>query len=132
MKRLIGMTAALMLAAAATPSSARIQAVSPEDKADMQCFAVTAVLAGQYAEGSAEQTGMASGMMYFLGLLEGRTPGTDWLQVLADYILHTDDARLGVELEGQRQRCGEILQTRGQAMVEWGAAVSAAVAARGD
>ena len=130
MKRLIGMTAALVLAAAATPASAQV-AVSATDKADMQCFAVTAYLAGQHAEGSAEHTGLSSGMMYFLGRLEGRTPGTDWMKMLADYILDPDDARLGAELEAQSERCGLLLQNRGQALVEWGATVSAAVEARG-
>lgn len=132
MKRLIGMTAALLLATAATAASAQTAAVSAADKDDMQCFALVAYLAGQHEEGSPEQTGLAGGMMYFLGRLEGRAPGTDWLKLLADYILEPDDARLGAELEAQRERCGGVLQDRGQALVEWGATVSASVEARGD
>ena len=130
MKRLLGMTAALLLAASPTPASARTQAVSAADTADMQCFVVTAIMAGQYAEGSAEQAGLASGMIYFLGRLEGRAPDTDWLKVLADYILEMDDTRLGTELESQRERCGVLLENRGQALIDWGATVSAAVQAR--
>lgn len=132
MKRLIGITAALLLAASAAPVSAQDAAVGAADKADMQCFAVMAYLAGQYEEGSVEQTGLASGMMYFLGRLEGRAPDTDWLKALADYILTPDETRLGAELETQRERCGVILQNRGQALVEWGAKMTAAAEARAD
>ena len=131
MKRLIGMTTAVLLTAAAAPASAQSAAVSAAEKADMQCFAVTAYLAGQYAEGSEEQIGLTSGMMYFLGRLEGRAGGTDWLKLIADYILEPDDAQLGAELDSQRERCGLLLQNRGQALVDWGAAVTAEVEARG-
>lgn len=131
MKRLIGMTAALLLMTATTPASAQVAPLSGADKEDIQCFALVAYMAGQTVEGSTEQTSLASGMMYFLGRLEGRAPGTDWLRVLADYILENDDARLAAELEGQRERCGGILQNRGQALMEWGARVSAAAEARG-
>jgi len=132
MKRLIGMTAAVLLAASAAPALAQNAAHGAADKGDMQCFAVVAYLAGQSEEGSVEHTGLASGMMYFLGRLEGRAPGTDWLRALSDYILAPDEARLTSELEAQRERCGLILQTRGQALVEWGAKLTAAAQARGD
>lgn len=132
MKHLIGMAAALLLAATATSASARVEEVSAVDKADMQCFALTAYLSGQYEEGSAEQTGLASGMMYFLGRLEGRTPTKDWLQLMADYILTPDDEQLVAELSAQSERCGGIMQDRGQALTGWGETVSAAAAARGN
>jgi hypothetical protein len=130
MKRLIGMTAALVLAAMATPALA--QAISPTDRADMQCFVVTAVLAGQSEEGSPEQAGLATGMLYFLGRLEGRSPGTDWMQALADFILTPDDATLWAEIESHEVRCLGIIENRGQALTAWGETVAAAAEAGGD
>jgi hypothetical protein len=130
MKRLIGMAAALVLTA--TAGSASAQAISATDRADMQCFVVSAVLAGQYEEGSAEQTGLASGLLYFLGRLEGRTPGTDWLQALADFILSPDDATLWAEIESHEARCLGVIEARGLALAEWGETVAAASLGRGD
>ncbi|MGV8928939.1 MAG: hypothetical protein ACOH1E_04250 [Brevundimonas sp.] len=132
MKRLIGMAAALLLATTATSASARADDVSAADTADMQCFVLLAYLSGQAGEDSAEQSGLVGGMMYFLGRLEGREPGTDWMKGLADYILSVDDDALVVEMESNRERCGDILVDRGQALTDWGATVSAAAEARGD
>jgi len=120
MKRLIGMTAALMMAGATTPASARIDELNAVDRADMQCFALTAYLTGQSTEGSQEQAGLVGGMMYFLGRLDGRTPGTDWLSKLADYLRTVE----GAELEAQRERCGGIMVERGDALTRWGATLS--------
>lgn len=132
MKRLIGMAAALLLAATATPASAHVNDISAADTADMQCFVLIAYVSGQAEEDSTEQSGLVGGMMYFLGRLEGREPGTDWMKALADYILSFDDDALSVEMESNRERCGGILVDRGQALTDWGATVSAAAEARGD
>ena len=121
MKPLIGMATALVLASTAMSAPARAQQFSPADTADMQCFVLMSYLTGQTADDTTEQAGMVSGMMYFLGRLEGRTPGADWLTMVSNFILTVEDA----EILRQGERCGGILQDRAQALGEWGESLSA-------
>lgn len=114
MKRLMIVTA--LVGAMAFASGAQAQATKPQDLADLQCLALTAYLGGQVPEGDERRAGLAAGVMYYLGRLEGRTPGVEWLSRLAEYL---ETAQVA-ELQGQAQRCGEELKERGTALSTWG------------
>lgn len=107
---------ALSLAGAA-PAVA--QDLEPQNKADMQCFAALAYLGGQLGADSPEMAGLAGGMMYYLGRLEGRSPNINWLGQLETYLTSVDEA----ELQSHLERCGSELSVKGAALVAWGDAV---------
>ena len=107
---------ALSLASAAP---ALAQDLETQSKADMQCFASLAYLGGQVGEDSPDMAGLAGGMMYYLGRLEGRSPGVDWLGRLETYLTSIDEA----ELESHLERCGNELSVKGAALVAWGDSV---------
>lgn len=94
----------------ATPAQA--QDVTPTERADVQCFAVSAHLLGQAGPESEIAGGLTAMMMYYLGRLEGRTPQKNWLAVIGDYAeTATED-----DLMLHAQRCGEEMQAKGEAM----------------
>lgn len=107
---------ALTLAGAAP---AMAQDMGAQDKADMQCFAALAYLGGQVGADSPEMAGLAGGMMYYLGRLEGRSPSIDWLGRLETYLTSVDEP----ELQSHLERCGAELSVKGAALVAWGDAV---------
>ena len=122
MKLWIGILAAASLLCTA-PVAAREPQHAPADLADLQCMALVAVMAGMGLEegGDGEEAatrmaGLAGGMMYYLGRLEGRSPGTDWLAELGIYL---DKVEPG-ELDVFGQRCGAELTRTGQALVDFG------------
>lgn len=117
---LFAVAAVSALIAASSPAQAQPQ-VQPADLADLQCLGLAAVIAGQSEEGSAEQTGVVAGMMYFLGKLEGRTPGTDWLAELARHV----EIWSPEDLQAVAPRCAQEMQVKGQALVDWGTAMQA-------
>lgn len=105
----------LALSLAAAPPAAA-QTPSAAEVADMQCFAVVALLGSQMEEDSPDMAGIAGGMMYYLGRLEGRSPRTDWLKQMKTYLEKIDEK----ELEPHFERCGRELEITGSAMVAWG------------
>lgn len=115
MKRLI--LAACAAASLGFAGGAQAQSqIKPADQADMQCLAVAAIVAGQAAEGTQEQAGAVGGIMYYLGKLEGRTPGVDWLAELTTHLQTLDEAGLAAAAP----RCSAEMITKGQQLTEWG------------
>ena len=118
---------AVLLAAAgllcAAPAAAQDANLAPADLADLQCMALVAVMAGiAMEEGGdgeatdAELAGMSGGLMYYLGRLEGRSPGIDWLDQLVALL---DKIELE-ELDAVAPRCSKELMEKGQALVAFG------------
>ncbi|MBW8305053.1 MAG: hypothetical protein K0M78_14250 [Brevundimonas sp.] len=113
-------TAALFCAA---PAAAQDAPLAPADRADLQCIALIAVMVGLAVERgdnpespSAELAGLSSGMMFYLGRLEGRSPGTDWLEELGRYLEKAEFE----ELDAVAPRCSKELTERGAALVAFG------------
>lgn len=115
-KRMKPLMIAALVGAMALASGAQAQATKPQDMADLKCLALTAYLGGQMSEGDERRAGLAAGVMYYLGRLEGRTPGVEWLGRLAEYLETAEVA----DLQGEAQRCGEELKERGAALTTWG------------
>lgn len=112
--------AALLVAAPAAAQEARL---APADRADLQCMALVAVMAGIAMEEGGEDeataldlAGMSGGLMYYLGRLEGRTPGVDWLAELRLWLEKADFE----ELDAVAPRCSKELMEKGQALVDFG------------
>ncbi|MES2834170.1 MAG: hypothetical protein V4707_05630 [Pseudomonadota bacterium] len=110
----------LALAAALTAGAAQAQQtdMKPEDLADLQCVAVFSYIAGVQPE-AADQVGVA--VFYYLGRLEGRTPGVEWLDRVRTYS-NTVSVQ---DLQGHLERCtnrlverAEMMQTVGSAMAD--------------
>lgn len=83
---------------------------------DVRCVAVVALLISQTADDKAK-TGLAAGMMYFLGKIDARTPGYDLESALRRI---SDAVDKGESLAADAKRCGEILQERGRYMMDFG------------
>lgn len=108
--------AALAAGLALSASPVDLSDLKPADRADLQCMTLIIVTIG--ASGDSESAaGLASGATFYYGRLQGRTPGTDWLARLAAYA-RTEP---GAELEANRQRCVQEMQTLGQAFITMGA-----------
>lgn len=112
----MSLIAALAAGLALSVSPADLLDLKPEDRADLQCLTVTVVTIGG-SEDPEIKTALASGATYYYGRLQGRTPGTDWLKRLEQYIRTEPLA----ELEANRLRCGQEMQTVGQAFIAMGA-----------
>lgn len=100
-----------------SPASAQSRDVSPSDLRDVECMAVVAVAGGAAEEGSDEQIGLVGGLMFFLGRLEGRTPGTDWLAYFGAYIQVPDIEK---KLETHYERCAQEMIDKGAALEQFG------------
>lgn len=116
MKPLVAAAAALSLTFAAGSATADIKAA---DRPDLECLAVISIMGGQNQGGPETQAGLAGGMMYYLGKLEGRTPDVDWLVELTNLLKTMDMAAF----QAAAPRCGQEMQVKGQALVDWGAAM---------
>lgn len=107
----------------AAPVAAQDANFAPADRADLQCMALVAVMTGMSMEEGVEGedatrlAGLASGMMYYLGRLEGRSPDTDWLAELGLFLDKTELA----DLDAVSPRCGKELMAKSQALVAFGA-----------
>lgn len=113
--RFVAGAAALGLIAGSATAQSR--EISPANMRDVECLAVTAITVGSTEDGSTEQMGVVGGLMYYLGRLEGRTPGTDWLAYFATYLQSPD---LEKKLEPHYERCGQEMMDKGTAMIQFG------------
>lgn len=118
LKLALGTAAAVMLTA--LPAQAQERQLSPADRADLNCLVIVAAILGEQAESGEDMAGGIGGLMYYLGRLEGRTPGVDWLEQ-AGYLL--EDPK-GMDFEAEAMRCGEELVVKGQYMIDWGEATA--------
>jgi len=122
MKTLAALTTTAALTFFAAPAAAQdpVLPPNPQDAADMQCLAMIAVITGQVEPDMAAQ--LALGMFYYLGRLEGRTPGTDWITVSGQYAASSTPE----QIFSVQQRCSEELIAKGAEMVEKGQAMQRA------
>lgn len=113
-------SAAFMLATTAAPVMAQNQgrvSLTGQDRADMQCILVYALLGD---EGGAEvQTMAGMALFYYLGRLEGRTPSVDWLARLAAWMTELGDAKIASEAAAHADRCLGELAAKGEAMANF-------------
>jgi hypothetical protein len=119
MKTLAALAATAALALFAAPAAAQDPALpaNPQDAADMQCLAFVAVMMGEVDEDLSLR--LSSGLFYYLGRLEGRTPGVDWITVAGAYAERASDA----QLRSVQQRCGGEMMAKGQELVAKGQAM---------
>ncbi len=94
---------------------------NPADAADMQCLAFIAVIMSEVDETLSLQ--LSSGLFYYLGRLEGRTPTVDWITTAGAYAESASDAQLrSVQARcfGEMTAKGEEMMAKGQAMQNGG------------
>lgn len=119
-------SAALAASLIAGSAAAQSRDISSANMRDIECLAVMAVVGGTTEEGSTEQMGAVGGMMYYLGRLEGRTPGTDWLAYFTTYLQSPDIEK---NLEPHYQRCGQEMIDKGASLIQFGEAIEMKAAA---
>ena len=109
--------AVFCLAGIGTEAVAQSNAVirDPANRADVQCMAIAAFAGGSVETGSVEQLGLMAAMTYFLGRLEGRAPGVDWLDQMGAYLVSADET----EIKTQADRCGGEMVSFGGRMTAW-------------
>jgi hypothetical protein len=122
MKSLTALFSAAVLLSA-LPVAAQEASLAAADRADLQCMALVAVMAGITMEeggdddGAATRlAGMSGGLMYYLGRLEGRSPDIDWLAQLTDYLEKAE----AEDFDAVAPRCSKELIEKGQALVDFG------------
>lgn len=123
-RRLVTTAAALALMTGS--ATAQSPEISPANMRDVECLAIMAVLGGSIEEGSTEQMGAVGGMMYYLGRLEGRTPGTDWLAYFTTYL---QSPNIEKNLEPHYERCGQEMIDKGASLVQFGDMIETKAAA---
>lgn len=99
-------------AAAVTPGS--------QLNKDLHCVAAISSAIGM-AKTENDKSQMIAGNLYFLGKVDGESPGLDLEQAMVDVVSGADFAK---RLPDEMRRCGAELQSRGQAMVEVGKALT--------
>ena len=124
MKIIIGAFLALTLAAGQAQAQTSLPA---EDLRDMQCLTLAAMVAG--AAPAEHQAGLTGGLMYYLGRLEGRTPGVDWLARIGEYLQRPD---VETEVMAQGDRCAAEMIDKGQSLAQWGERLKDKAAPQGD
>jgi len=107
-KILLSMAAVLALA---TPAAAQDQAT----RDDVRCLVLTFMMAGS-ANAQTQQQGFM-GALYYLGKLDGRSPGLDLeTRLRAEMPKMTPD-----QIKAEAPRCGQELIVRGQQVTAMGA-----------
>lgn len=126
MKKTVTLAVALSVAASLSAAPALAQELAPVDRADIQCFALTAAAANSAQADPQQMAGLVGGMMYYYGRLRGRAPDVDWLARIRVYLLTP-----GVEAEmlAQQARCGADMVATGTELAAWGEALQAEAAA---
>jgi hypothetical protein len=109
-------TLAILSGALALAITPQTDDLKPADLADLQCMALTAYMVSQVEPETIEQAGIASGVMYYLGRLQGRTPEIDWLPRLQKFSM----TLVPEDLQGFAPRCGAELVAIGSAMTAMG------------
>ena len=87
--------------AAATP-------VPDANEQDLRCVAALALIIG--SQGEKADPSLTAGLLYFVGRLDGRAPGTD-LEAGIRRLMAPADA--GQQLKPDMERCGTLLGERG-------------------
>jgi hypothetical protein len=109
--------AALALSTAPVPQADTLADLRPEDRADVQCMAMILFLIGS-KDDDAARAPLTAGATYYYGRLQGRSPGTDWVNRVMAYV-RTEPLE---DLEANRSRCATEMRTMGAIFVAAGAA----------
>lgn len=97
-----------VIAAAATAAQP-----SPADLLDLRCVAAIAALSA-LADKPDQREKMVAGMLYYVGKIDGRSPGFDYEVHLPALVGQPDYAQK--QLFADAQRCGDELKARGEQM----------------
>lgn len=90
---------------------------SPADLLDLRCIAALAGLS-TLAEKPDQKEKMVIGMLYFVGKIDGRSPGFDYQGQLAALAAQPDYAEKN--LFADAKRCGDELKARGDELQKLG------------
>lgn len=124
MKRLLmslSLGAALMATAAMAPLEGTVQDPVPEiDRKDMACLALYAWMLGENPD---EQSMAVAGMVYHIGRLEGRNPGTDQVGRFSTWANAQTEEALMEMIETAGPRCAAEITTLGESMIRHGNAM---------
>ncbi|WP_338467293.1 hypothetical protein RXV95_01680 [Novosphingobium sp. ZN18A2] len=108
---------------AAAASAATAAPVADLNLADTKCIAVIAAIASR-EDDPLRKSGLASGMMYYIGRVDGRTPGYDYAGEITR--LFGDKSFVENEFEGEANRCGNEMTAKGKEVRAFGQALKAA------
>jgi hypothetical protein len=110
---------ALLAFASATAAPAQAQSPTADLDDDLRCLAlISAALSQMEAD---RQGPMVAGVMYFVGRVDGRAPGTDLRTELQRIASTLTDEKIATE----GQRCSAILTEKGQMLQAVGAGLQA-------
>lgn len=104
-----------VIAAAATAAQP-----SPADLQDLRCVAAIAALSSLSDKPKVKEN-MMIGMLYYVGKIDGRSPGFDYQGQLAALMAQPDYAEKN--LLADAQRCGDELKARGEQLQKLGGAL---------
>jgi hypothetical protein len=91
------------------------QTMATPDDSDLRCFAITSAMVSKAPPEA--QPGIAAGMMYFMGRVEGRSPSLDLETAVRRVVPSLADAAF---FQAEAQRCASILQERGAYLQKMG------------
>ena len=92
-------------------------ALDPATQEDVRCLTAMFALAGQ--ESKDQQSAGTLGALYFLGRIDGRSPGLDLETAVAAESKRLTDDELGKNL----QTCGTRMESRGKDIIALGKAL---------
>lgn len=94
---------------------------SPADLQDLRCVAAIAALSALVDKPDQKEKMMA-GMLYYVGKIDGRSPGFDYGVHLSALVAQPDYTEK--QLFADAQRCGDELKARGDQLQKIGGALS--------
>ncbi|NCU12315.1 MAG: hypothetical protein GXC70_09225 [Sphingomonadaceae bacterium] len=93
---------------------------SPADLQDLRCIAAIGALSAMVDKPDQKEK-LVAGMLYFVGKIDGRSPGFDYQGQLAALAAQPDFS--DKQLLADAMRCGEELKTRGDQLQKLGKAL---------
>lgn len=113
---------------AAAVAAAPVAPISAMDLADSKCIAIIALMAGK-AQDETQKTGLASGLMYYIGRIDARTPGFDFSgQIIR---LFNDKTFMETQIKPEAQRCGAEMTAKGKEVQAFGDSLKQAAQKQG-
>ncbi len=117
MKRVLSalsLGAVLMATTAMAPAQ---DPISEVDLKDMECLALYAWMLGENPD---EESFAVAGMVYHIGRLEGRNPGSDQVGRFSTWTKSQTDQALTARIERARPRCAAEIGSLGESMIRHG------------
>lgn len=111
MSLIAAFAAGLALSASPSPQTDALSDLKPADRADLQCMTLLTAMVGAEQNETTRLT-LTSGITYYLGRLQGRTPDVKWVDRLMAYARTEPTAAL----EANRTRCAGEMQEMGRIM----------------